>query len=183
MTTTQELSELMQAQYRLDGDTVGRLLAAGHEPNVHEAAAIGDVARLRALLDSDPALVNSWSPDGGQPLHFAAFFGHVDATRLLLERDADANEHARGFNGVAPINAAAANEPKPNEVCTEIVRVLLDAGADPGAAQGGGSTALHSAAAAGNADLVRLLVARGADADAATDDGRTARGLAPELFR
>src|SRR5215212_520503 len=172
----------MQAQYRLDRETVERLLREGHEPNVHEAAAIGDTERLRELLDRDPALVNAWSPDGGQPLHFAAFFGHVEACRLLLERGADVDEHARGFNGVAPINSAAANDPKPNEVCTEIVRLLLDAGADPAAAQGGGSTALHSAAFSRNTELARLLVDRGLDPDEPTDDGRTARGLAPELF-
>jgi ankyrin repeat protein len=177
-----EISELMQAQYRLDREEVGRLLEEGHEPTVHEAAAIGDTERLRALLDRDPALVNAWSPDGGQPLHFAAFFGRVDACRLLVGRGADVDEHARGFNGVAPINSAAANDAKPNEVCTEVVRLLLDAGADSAAAQGGGSTALHSAAFCRNAELARLLVERGLDPDEPTDDGRTARSLAPELF-
>ena len=181
MMTTQDISALMQAQYRLDRETVERLLGEGHEPTVHEAAAIGDVERLRKLL-GDPVLVNAWSPDGGQPLHFAAFFGRVDACRLLVEHGADLDEHARGFNGVAPINSAAANDTKPNEVCTEIVRLLLDAGADPGAAQGGGSTALHSAAFAHNAELARLLIGRGLDPDRATDDGRTARSLAPDLF-
>ena len=182
MTTTQDISALMQAQYRLDRETVERLLGEGHEPTVHEAAAIGDVERLRKLLDGDRALANAWSPDGGQPLHFAAFFGRVDACRLLVERGADLDEHARGFNGVAPINSAAANDAKPNEVCTEIVRLLLDAGADPEAAQGGGSTALHSAAFSHNAELARLLVERGLDPDEPTDDGRTARLLAPDLF-
>jgi ankyrin repeat protein len=177
-----EISELMQAQYRLDRETVERLLEEGHEPTVHEAAAIGDTERLRALLDRNPALVNAWSPDGAQPLHFAAFFGRIDACRLLVDRGADVDEHARGFNAVAPINSAAANDAKPNEVCTEIVRLLLDAGADPQAAQGGGSTALHSAAFCRNAELARLLVERGLDPDAPTDDGRTARSLAPELF-
>jgi cytochrome c len=177
-----EVSELMQAQYRLDGETVDRLLSEGHEPTVHEAAATGDTERLRALLDHDSRLVNAWSPDGAQPLHFAAFFGHVDACRLLVERGADVDEHASGFNGVAPVNSAAANVAKPNEVCTEIVRLLLDAGADPAATQGGGSTALHTAAFAGNADLARLLVGRGLDPDEAMDDGRTARSLAPHLF-
>src|SRR5215210_6179680 len=168
------MSGLMQAQYRLDRATVDRLLAAGHAPNVHEAAAVGDAARLRELLDDDPELVNAWSPDGAQPLHFSAFFGSLDACRLLVERGADVDSHARGFNGVAPINSAAANDPKENHVCTEIVRLLLDAGADPHAAQGGGATALHTAALTGNAELVRLLVQRGADPDSATDDGRTA---------
>jgi ankyrin repeat protein len=71
---------------------------------------------------------------------------------------------------------------KPNEVCTEIVRLLLDHGADPSATQGGAATALHTAAFTRNADLARLLVAAGADADAPAEDGRTARGMAPELF-
>jgi ankyrin repeat protein len=176
------ISELMEAQYRLDGETVERLLREGHEPTVHEAAAIGDTDRLRALLDRDPALVNAWSADGGQPLHFAAFFGSVDACRLLLERGADVGEHARGFNGVAPINSAAAGGVKPNETCTKIVRLLLDAGADPAAAQGGGSTALHTAAFTHNAELASVLVERGLDPDHAADDGRTARSIAPDLF-
>src|SRR4051794_26715664 len=176
------VSDLMQAQYRLDSAEVERLLAAGHEPNVHEAAAIGDVERLRALLDSEPSLVQEWSADGGQPLHFAAFFGRVDACRLLVERGADVRAHARGFNGVAPINAAAANDPKPNEVCTEIVRLLLGAGADVHSAQGGGATALHTAAFCRNRELAEVLVAQGADPDAATADGRTPRSMAPELF-
>jgi ankyrin repeat protein len=103
-----EISELMLAQYRGDDEAVARLLAAGHELNVHEAAAVGDTARLQALIDGDAALVRAWSADGAQPLHFAAFFGRVEACRLLLERGADPKVHARGFNGVAPINAAAA---------------------------------------------------------------------------
>jgi ankyrin repeat protein len=172
----------MEAQYRLDRATVDRLLAAGHEPNVHEAAAVGDTARLRELLDGDPELVHAWSPDGAQALHFAAFFGHPDACGLLVERGADVNSHARGFNGVAPINSAAANDAKDNDVCTAIARLLLEAGADPDAAQGGGATALHSAAAGENAELVRVLVSRGADPDRPMDDGRTARALAPGLF-
>jgi ankyrin repeat protein len=151
------ISELMQARYRGDLATVERLRAAGHVLDVHEAAAVGDDARLGALLLEDGSLVAAWSEDGAQPLHFAAYFGHVPCVRQLLDRGADPGVHARGFNGVAPINAAAANDQKPNERCTEIVRLLLDAGAGPAAAQGGGSTALDAARHAGNAELERLL--------------------------
>src|SRR4051812_43873504 len=157
------VSEVMLAQYRGDDETVARLLEEGHELTVHEAAAVGDATRLRVLLDGDPSLAHAWSADGAQPLHFAAFFGRLDACRLLLDRGADATVHAHGFNGVAPINAAAANDMKPNDVCTEIVRLLLDHGADPSAAQGGAATALHAAALTRNGELARLLVAAGAD--------------------
>jgi ankyrin repeat protein len=172
------VSELMQAQYRGDRETVERLLAAGHVLTVHEAAAVGDVSRLSELRDQ----VDEWSEDGAQPLHFAAFFGHPEAVRLLLDAGAAPSVHARGFNGVAPINAAAANDAKPNETCTEIVALLLERGADPEAAQGGGATALLTAAFTRNRELAELLVAHGADPDSPADDGRTPRSLAPELF-
>ncbi len=153
------ISELMQAQYRGDGETVTRLLREGHELNVWEAAAVGDADWLADLLDEDASLVNAWSVDGAQPLHFAAFFGSVRAVRLLLERGADVNAHARGFNDVAPINSAAANDLKPNETCTELVRLLLAHGADPRAAQATGATALDTARFTKNEPLIALLEA------------------------
>jgi len=174
-------SELMLARYRGDLAEVERLRAAGWSLDAHEASAVGDAPRLAALLLEDPALVEAWSPDGAQPLHFAAFFGYPETCRLLLEHGADPAIHAQGFNGVAPINAAAATDTKPHEVATEIAEMLLDRGADADAQQGGGATALHSAALTRNAGLARLLVEHGADPDRPMDDGRTPRALWPEL--
>jgi ankyrin repeat protein len=170
----------MLARYRGDLDDVERL-REGADLDVFEAAALGDVGRLQELLDADPSLSTTWSPDGAQALHFAAFFGQPEACRLLLERGAEVRTHARGFNRVAPINSAAANDAKPNETCTEIARLLLDHGADPDAAQGGGATALHSAAMTRNGELAQLLLAHGASPDAPMDDGRTPRSLWPDL--
>ena len=151
------ISELMEAQYRGDDETVARLLREGHELNVWEAAAVGDTDWLADLLDEDASLANAWSVDGAQPLHFAAFFGRVGAVKLLIERGADVKAHARGFNGVAPINSAAANDLKPNETCTELVRLLLAGGADPHAAQANGATALDTARFTQNEALIALL--------------------------
>src|SRR3954452_5968988 len=136
----------MLARYRGDMVEVDRLRKDGWDLDAHEAAAVGDTPRLAALLLEDPALVDAWSSDGAQPLHFAAFFGYPDACRLLLEHGADPRVHAQGFNRVAPINAAAATDTKPSEVATEIVGLLLEHGAEADAAQGGVATALHSAA-------------------------------------
>jgi ankyrin repeat protein len=177
------ISELMQAQYRGDRTTVERLRAGGHELTVHEAAAIGDAERLRALLDQNRSLAVEWSPDGAQPLHFAAFFSHPDALHVLIERGAPLDEHAPGFNNVAPINSAAATDMSSVDRAVECVRLLLEAGADPHGRQDGAATALHTAALVGSPEMARLLVAAGADPDAAMDDGRTPRTIAPDIFR
>jgi ankyrin repeat protein len=178
-----EVSPLLQAVYRGDDDAVEAMLADGPELDVFEAAAVGDVDRLRVLLDEDPSLAGAWSPDGAGALHLAAYFGRADAVQLLVARGADVNAHARGFNGVAPINSAAATSGSDEATSTECVRILLEAGADSNARQRGGSTALHAAAQSRCAEMATLLLRQGADPDASTNDGRTPRTMWPELAR
>jgi ankyrin repeat protein len=169
------LSPLMQALYEGRTAEAQALAATRSDLDVHEAAAIGDVERLRAVLDEDSALANAWSVDGFTPLHFAAFFGHPDAAKLLVERGADLE--ARSTNeqfalDAAPLHSASAAGQ------LEVCRVLLDAGADVNAVQHGGYTALLDAAANGNEELVAYLLERGADSNARLNDGRVAADLA-----
>ncbi len=166
-----EPSEVMRALYRGERDEAERL-ARGRELDVHEAAALGDAARVHVLAGADPASVHAWSADGGQPLHFAAFFGQAETARMLTGLGADVNAKAGGFGGVSPLHSAAAAN------STEIARDLLDAGADPNARQQGGFTALHAAAQNRNGELRVLLLERGADPSARTDDGRDADSFA-----
>jgi uncharacterized protein len=164
------LSPLMQALYEGRTDEAQALAAARSDLDVFEAAAIGDVDRLRALLDGDSALVNAWSEDGFTPLHFAAFFGHPEAAKLLVDRGAELE--ARSTNEQIALDAAplhSASAAGQLEVC----RVLLDAGADVNAVQHGGYTALLDAAVNGDEELVEFLLERGADRAARLDDGRT----------
>ncbi|MDE0140345.1 MAG: ankyrin repeat domain-containing protein [Caldilineaceae bacterium] len=63
----------------------------------------------------------------------------------------------------------------------EIVRLLINTGADINAAAGfGGNTALHEAVAQGSAEIVQVLVDAGADIDAEGFMGRTPLTLAAE---
>jgi ankyrin repeat protein len=151
-----QVSELRQALYRGDRDAADTLRAAGAEINVFDAAALGDVGRLRALLEIDPALTHEWSADGFTALHFAAYLGGADAVRVLIEAGSDPRAVARNDMRVQPLHSAAAL----GDVAA--CELLLRAGADPNATQQGGFVPLDEALITKNEPLAELLRAHGA---------------------
>jgi ankyrin repeat protein len=161
----------MLAVYREDGEEVERLLSLGPELDVFEAAALGRIDRLQALLDADPELVRARSVDDGTALHFAAFFRQPETTRLLVDRGSDLEAVASTFGNVTPLHSACASGER------ESARILLEAGADPNARQQRGFTPLHAAAQNADEQLARMLLERGADPEAATEDGSKPRDL------
>jgi ankyrin repeat protein len=163
------VSPILDALYHGRADEAARLLAAAGSATltIHEAAAMGAVARLNQLLDADPAAANAWSADGFQPLGLAAFFGRPEAVELLLARGGEVNTHARHQFHVAALHAALAG-PQPS-----IARLLVDAGADVNARQQAGIAPLHETAQNGDLELTRLLLDHGADPAARDDRGQT----------
>lgn len=157
------MTELLDALYRGQSDRVDELLASDPELSVFEAAAFGRTDRLRELLDRDPALANAFGDDGFHPLGLACFFGHLDATRLLLDRGADVNTLSRNEHiQTAAIHAAAASENKDPEIRYQLCKLLLDRGADPNLRQGGGFRAIDAARQNDDERLEQLLRDRGA---------------------
>jgi uncharacterized protein len=154
-----ELSPILQALYRGDRAEVERLRAEAAELDVFEAAALGDVERLRALLAADPAASQAWSPDGFTALHYAAFFDGPDAVRILVEHDADLEAPSTNEEfapGAHPLHSAIAAKRADTAVA------LLEAGADPNARQHGGVTPLMEAEQLGDLELAETLIRFGA---------------------
>lgn len=156
----QQVSPVRAALYAQRQDLADAVLEPGPDLDVFDAAAVGDLDRLAALIEEDPNLVGAWSGDGFAPLHLAAFFGRGDAVRLLLDSGADVGAVARNDMAVQALHSAVAGGHR------DIVAALLVGGGDPNARQQGGFTPLMAAEENDDAELVRLLMDHGAEESA-----------------
>ena len=150
------------------------LVARGPALELHEAAAAGQLDRLKQLVDENPGLARGYSPDGFAVVALAAAFGHLPLVRYLFEKGADVNAPATNGTGYNALTGAVASGHQ------EIAMWLLENGADPNYRYGAGYSPLLTAAANGHLEIVNALVERGADLHAKTNDGKTALVMAEE---
>ncbi|HVY60770.1 MAG TPA: ankyrin repeat domain-containing protein, partial [Planctomycetota bacterium] len=155
----QGVSLLLQARYRGRHDLVELIRGARRGPDeldLFEAAALGRADLVAAHVAAHPRGVGDVTADGFTALHLAAFFGHAETVRLLVERGADVEAVARNPMQVRPLHSAVAGRDRAS------VNALLARGASPNVRQRGGFTPLHAAAQSGDAVMVRALLAVGA---------------------
>ena len=164
------ISALMQARYENRMEIVDLLRKAAGEPDIFEASALGDVARLNRLLANDGELVKARSADGFTPLHLACFFGQLEAAETLVQYGADTN--AVSPSRIAVIHSAAASRN------AALLKLVLGAGANPDAQQQRGYTALHEAAMHNSVERAQALLDAGADPAVKSDAGQTAAEMA-----
>ena len=167
-------SVLLLAAYYGHAELADVFVRHGAKADVFEASALGDLETVRKLVTANSGAVNSFAADGFYPLGLAAFFGHRAIVEFLLKNGADVKTAARNAQKVTALHGAVARRD------VEIVKMLLEAGADPNARQERGFVPLHDAAANGHAGLVDLLLKHGACADARADDGKTAGDMAAD---
>jgi ankyrin repeat protein len=130
-------SPLMAALYRGHHDVVAAISDAGARIDIFAAAATGRIDDLRREIAEDT--VNAYAYDGWSPLHLAAFFGHLDAARLLLGAGADVDAVSTNSLNNTPLHAATAGKH------ADVALMLIERGADPLKSDAGGYTALEIA--------------------------------------
>jgi hypothetical protein len=92
--------------------------------SLRDAAGRGDLARLNALLDAHPELIDERGGEGVRtPLHHAVFGNSEAAAKLLLERGANPNIRCEGDNAY-PLHFAVEKHRLP------IIHLLVEHGAD-----------------------------------------------------
>jgi ankyrin repeat protein len=150
------------------------LIEKGATLELHEAAAAGNLVRVQEIVDSDPGLAKSYSPDGFPVLALAAVFGHEHVARYLHGRGSEINAIATNGTGYSALTGAVASGH------ASIARWLAENGADVNCRYAKGYSPLLTAAANGHLEIVKILLAHGADLHAHTDDGKDALAFAQE---
>lgn len=120
---------------------------------LHHASAFGTPEVVRSSLDNN-ADVYARDSDGDTPLHCAAYAGLLEVARLLLlERNVDVN--SRSEKGLTPLHQASEGGKEGN---SDVVRLLLDHGADAQACNLDGQTASDVARGPRQQEIVQFLV-------------------------
>jgi hypothetical protein len=110
-------------------------------------------------------------------IHIAARDGQAALVRILLEAGASVDARVEKPDWDTPLHLSVRwTESGTDDEAVEVVRVLLDFGANINAARGDGSTALHLALDKTelNKDMIQVLVKFGADIDKVDGSDRSA---------
>ena len=161
----QQRTPLHVATYARQREAIRLLAAAGGDLNAFEyqrydpvtiAAVANDEETLALLLRLGASARNVTSPYDGTALIAAAHLGHVGVVRQLIAAGAPL-DHINNLHWTALIEAVVLGDGGRNH--TEIVRLLMAAGANPALGDRDGNTPLKLARARGYMQMERLLLA------------------------
>ena len=141
---------------------------------LYAASSRGQVDIMRWLLKHG-ADIDACDSDGFTPLRQAAYDMQLEAVQVLFEHHADINSgDINGWTSLYWILAGRASAEK----FVDMVRLLLELGADPNICTIDHKTPLHQASSRGLLEAARLLLSHGAKVDEKDGKGRTPFELA-----
>ena len=161
----QQRTPLHVATHARQYEAMRLLAAAGADLNALDdqrydaltiAAVANDEEAVTLLLGFGASARNLTSPYDGTALIAAAHLGHVGVVKRLIDAGAPL-DHVNNLHWTALIEAVVLGDGGRRH--TDIVRLLLDAGANPRLTDRDGNTPLKLAQARGYADIQRLLAA------------------------
>ena len=133
------------------------LAAKSADSPVADAAQQGDAQIVRTLLQQGED-VNAAQSDGLTALHWAALNNDLDMAKLLLYAGATVKPATR-VGGYTPLHLASRSGH------SEVMRAMLDAGADPNKLTSTGVTAMHFAAQSDAPEAIKVLAEHGGNLD------------------
>ena len=159
-----------------------------------EAVKAGDVERVKALLEPDPALVNARDDSGNSAVLLAVYYGRKNVVELLLSYKPHMNLfEASAAGDLQRVTALLREDPdlegdRVNSFAHDgftplglasffghgdVVELVLSRGAEVNLASANRMQVmpLHSAVAGRHAGIARTLLEHGADVNAAQQDG------------
>ena len=146
--------EIVELLLSRGADTEERLGAGGnHQTALMRAAQHGHASVVQLLLDRGKARIDAEDPGSKTALYFSVVAGHVETTKQILLRKPklEVRDSARGY-GYTPLHRAAQASQ------LDLVRLLLEAGADPNVHENHMWTPMHEAAARGELEIVKELL-------------------------
>jgi ankyrin repeat protein/ketosteroid isomerase-like protein len=181
--TKRGLSPVLVALYSGQKVAAANLIALGADLDVHDAAAAGRLERVKELVEREPSLANAVSAEGFPPMGLAAYLGNEEVVEYLISKGADVNFTApsTGFTALtgavsqrhariadilvrhgAEVNHVYEGTLTPLLVATsqgdlDLVRLLLDHGADPNLGGIEGKRALDIAKEKGSREVAEAL--------------------------
>ena len=145
--------------------STGRLyLERGAYYDLFSACGFDDVERVRELIEENVSCVNACHANGSAPLHWAVRQSSYACAQVLLDSGAEANAVYPSL-GWTPLHWATD---------LEVIRLLVDHGADINAQDRKGRTALHIATYQSDRALAEGLLALGPDTTLRNRSGKTA---------
>lgn len=169
------IAPLHAALFQHHEELADLLVSKGAQIDLFAAAGLGDLDRVKELLNENP---NAWTSSQGRsgrtPLIYAAVNGHLEVIRYLLAQE---NPKIAYTNAQLIACLKIANQHRQFSSCLEIAKIAepLPEGRGPSAQYGliqklppltltyRSTPFINEAAAAGNQDLIALLLARGWD--------------------